>query len=64
MAFISSKDSVVLGDAKVFSSRKLKKKKKRRKEKEKKKVSHVRLLDFLWLKTNKSNVELQWDKIC
>ena len=44
MAFISSKDSVVLGDAKVFSFRELKKKKE-----EKKKVNQVRLLDFLSL---------------
>ena len=39
MAFISSKDSVVLGDAKVFSSRKLKEKKKERKGEEKGKPS-------------------------
>ena len=45
MAFISSKDSVVLGDAKVFSFRVKKKKKKE----EKKKVNQVRLLDFLSL---------------
>lgn len=44
MAFISSKDSVVLGDAKVFSFRVKKKKKE-----EKKKVNQVRLLDFLSL---------------
>ena len=31
MAFISSKDSVVLGDAKVFSFRELKKNKRKRK---------------------------------
>lgn len=31
MAFISSKDSVVLGDAKVFSFRELKKKERKRK---------------------------------
>ena len=52
MSCISSKDSVVLGDANVFFFLKVKKKKKerkRKKRKEKQKVNQVRLLDFLSL---------------